>query len=135
MTATPPDDGDNALVERLAAELAKIEPATRRRLIEKFLLAALGSILWIGGFLSAAANFKMDSNVVRQNTLQTEWLREHQRKLVELRAFRIWDEAETEDKRRYVSNIVVNSAGTRVCSDDVVRSWIGSVDIMSHTLP
>jgi len=31
----------------------------------------------------------------------------------------IWDEASTEEKRRYIGNILVNAAGTRICSDDV----------------
>jgi hypothetical protein len=149
-------DDEQALVERISAELAKIEPTKRRRLAEKFLLAALGSIPWIGGFLSAAANFKTEEGAVRQNTLQTEWLKEHEKKLGRLRAalegvyerfeslgdtideriqseefltlvrkaFRVWDEAETDDKRRYVANVVTNSAGTRACTDDVVRLFI-----------
>jgi hypothetical protein len=148
--------GVNQVVERLESELAKLEPTTRRRIIEKFLLAALGSIPWVGGFLSAAASFKTEQAGSRQNTLQTEWLREHERKIVLLRealeaiharfeslgetiddriqseeylalvrkAFRVWDAAESEEKRKYVSNIVVNSAGTRVCSDDVVRLFM-----------
>jgi hypothetical protein len=156
MTDKPLGEDEQALVERISAELAKVEPSTRRRLAEKFLLAALGSIPWIGGFLSAAANFKTEEGTVRQNTLQTEWLKEHEKKLGRLRAalegvyerfeslgdsideriqseeyltlvrkaFRVWDEAETADKRRYVANIVTNSAGTRVCTDDVVRLFI-----------
>jgi hypothetical protein len=42
-------------------------------------------------------------------------------------SFRNWDNAETEDKRRYTSNLITNSAGTRICSDDIVRlfsDWI-----------
>jgi hypothetical protein len=156
MADKPRDEDEQALVERLSAELAKVEPTTRRRLAEKFLLAALGSIPWVGGFLSAAASFKTEEGAVRQNTLQTEWLKEHEKKPVKLRealehiyerfesigstideriqsdeylqlvrkAFRVWDDAETEDKRGYVANIVVNSAGTRVCTDDVVRLFI-----------
>ncbi len=40
------------------------------------------------------------------------------------RAFRVWDEASTEEKRRYVGNVLVNSAGTRLCSDDVIRLFL-----------
>jgi hypothetical protein len=76
---------DNAVVERLAAELAKVEPTIRGRLVEKFMLAALGSIPWVGGFLSAAATFKTEESGIRQNTLQTEWLREHEKKLFTLK--------------------------------------------------
>jgi hypothetical protein len=42
-------------------------------------------------------------------------------------SFRVWDEAETEEKRHYVANLVTNCAGTRLCSDDVIRlfvSWL-----------
>jgi hypothetical protein len=40
------------------------------------------------------------------------------------RAFRTWDQADTEQKRKAVANLVANAAGTRVCSDDVVRLFI-----------
>lgn len=42
-------------------------------------------------------------------------------------AFRTWDHSETNEKRRYVANLLTNCAGTRVCGDDVIRlfvSWI-----------
>jgi hypothetical protein len=47
----------------LRAELAKAAPTNRRRTIEKFVLAALGSIPWIGGFLSAVAAYKTDDSL------------------------------------------------------------------------
>lgn len=150
---------DRVIVERLKQELAKSEPSRRRRIIEKFVLAALGSIPWIGGFLSAAYEYKAEEGTLQQDSLQTQWLEEHQEKISALRAtlaeiqsrfeslgpeiedriqsheylnlvrkaFRTWDEADTEEKRRYVANLVTNAAGTRVCSDDVVRlftDWI-----------
>ena len=40
------------------------------------------------------------------------------------RAFRVWDEASTEEKRHYVRNLLVNAAGTRVCSDDVITLFL-----------
>src|ERR1039458_4024116 len=42
----------------LRTELAKASSSERRALIDKFILAALSSIPWVGGFLSAAAAFK-----------------------------------------------------------------------------
>ena len=154
-------DDDNSIVERLRSELAKSEPTQRRRMLEKFALAALGSIPWIGGFLSAAASYKAEEGSLRQDSLQTQWLEEHQQKLRLLRdtleqiqqrfeslgasieeriqseeylalvrqAFRTWDEAATEEKRRYIRNIVTNSAGTRVCSDDVVRLFLDWLEL------
>ncbi|WP_414608841.1 hypothetical protein [Stenotrophomonas pavanii] len=147
---------DRIIVERLRQELAKTEPSRRRRIIEKFVLAALGSIPWVGGFLSAAYEYTAEEGTLKQDSLQTQWLEEHQRKISALRetlaaiekrfeaigdsiddriqspdylvlvrkSFRAWDTADTEEKRRYIANLVSNAAGTRVCSDDVVRLFI-----------
>lgn len=147
---------DRIIVERLRQELAKTEPSRRRRIIEKFVLAALGSIPWVGGFLSAAYEYTAEDGTLKQDSLQTQWLEEHQRKISALRetlaaiekrfeaigdsiddriqspdylvlvrkSFRAWDTADTEEKRRYIANLVSNAAGTRVCSDDVVRLFI-----------
>lgn len=155
----PPDDSN--VVDKLRSELAKSEPARRRRIIEKFVLAALGSIPWVGGFLSAAASYKAEEVTLRQDSMQTQWLEEHQLKISMLRdtleeirqrfeslgagieertqseeylalvrkAFRIWDETDTQEKRRYIANIVTNAAGTRVCSDDVVRLFLDWLDL------
>jgi hypothetical protein len=152
---------DELVVHRLRAELAKTGPTRRRRIIEKFILAALGSIPWIGGFLSAAAQYKVEEGSLKQESLQTQWLEEHQRKIIALRetleevqrrfealgvtieeriqseeylalvrkAFRTWDEADSAEKRRYVANVVINSAGTRVCTDDVVRLFIDWLEL------
>lgn len=152
---------ENALVERLRAELAKSEPTRRRRIIEKFILAVLGSIPWVGGFLSAAADYKAEEGTVRQDSLQTQWLEEHHTKLLSLKetlleiqrrfealgavideriqceeylglvrkAFRAWDHADTAEKRRYAANLVTNAAGTRVCSDDVLRLFLDWLEL------
>ena len=140
----------------LRTELAKASPSNRWLVIEKFILAALGSIPWIGGFLSSAATFKTEEGPRRTDNLHTQWLEEHARKLASLRitlqmivnrfenlgpaideriqseeylqlvrrAFRVWDEASTEEKRRYVGNVVANASGTRLCSDDVIRLFL-----------
>jgi hypothetical protein len=148
-------------VEFIKTELAKAAPSARRRIIEKFVLAALGSIPWVGGFLSAAVSLKTEQGEVRTDNLQTQWLEEHARKIDDLmralteitqrfenfgpqvderirseeylalvrRAFRAWDRADTDEKRKYVRNLVTNAAGTRVCSDDVVRLFIDWLDL------
>lgn len=147
---------ENTIIETLRTELAKSEPSRRRRIIEKFVLAALGSIPWVGGFLSAAASYKAEEGTLRQDSLQTQWLEEHHGKLLKLKAtleevqrrfdslgesievrlqsdeylglvrkaFRAWDEADTDEKRHYAANLIVNAAGTRVCSDDVIRLFL-----------
>ena len=153
--------GNDMPVERLQAELEKAIPSDRRRILEKFLLAALGSIPWVGGFLSAAASYKTEESSLRANELQTRWLEEHQRKIEQLgadlakisnrfenlgpqvderiqsegylalvrRAFRTWDRSDTEEKRGYVGNLVANAAGTRICSDDVLRLFVDWLDL------
>lgn len=160
MTESSSVSSEAAIIEHLRSELAKSEPTRRRRIIEMFVLAALGSIPWVGGFLSAAASYKINDGSLIQDSLQTQWLEEHHKKILQLRdtleevqarfeklgsaiedrlqseeylglvrkAFRIWDAADTQEKRRYVANIVTNSAGTRVCSDDVVRLFLDWIE-------
>ena len=153
---TIPSDPESQALAEIRTALAKTSVSSRRRVVEKFILAALGSIPWVGGFISAAASIKTDQREIDEDNLQTRWLEEHSKKMVKLSetlsgvaerfdaigetiddriqsdeylslvrdAFRPWDRAETEDKRRYVANLVTNAAGTRVCSDDVVRLFI-----------
>ena len=152
---TPESPEDKALVE-IQAALAKTSVSTKRKVVEKFVLAALGSIPWVGGFISAAASIKVDQRNSEKDNLQTRWLEEHAKKMGNLvgsladvvgrldnlgdtideriqseeylslvrSAFRTWDRAETEDKRKYIANLVANAAGTRLCPDDVIRLFI-----------
>jgi hypothetical protein len=41
----------------------------------------------------------------------------------------VWDRADTEEKRRYIGNLVSNAAGTRLCSDDVIRLFVDWLDL------
>ena len=147
---------EDKAIEFIRTELSQASPSSRRRIFEKFALAALGSIPWVGGFLSAAVSLKTEEGELRANTLQTQWLEEHTKKMERLantlaevagrfetlgeqiddriqseeylelvrKAFRAWDRADTDEKRRYVANLVANASGTRLCSDDVVRLFI-----------
>jgi hypothetical protein len=74
--------GDPQIIESLNAELEKSDPSQRSRIIEKFFLAALSSIPWIGGVLSAAETYRTEEGAHRMNSLQTQWLREHQKKIL-----------------------------------------------------
>lgn len=161
MTLPQLPSNEEDIVEKLRDELAKSEPTTKRRIVEMFVLAALGSIPWVGGFLSAAANYKTEEGTLKQDLIQTQWLEEHQTKLIALRetleevqkrfvamgevieeriqseeylglvrkAFRAWNDADTLEKRNYAANVVVNSVGTRVCSDDVVRLFLDWLEL------
>ena len=156
-----PPDFEQKAVEFIRTELAKAAPTRRRRMIEKFVLAALGSIPWVGGFISAAASYKAEEGTVRTDNLQTQWLEEHARKIAELmtalqdvverleslgpeidqriqsegylalvrRSFRTWDRADSQEKRRYVKNLVSNAAGTALTADDVIRLFIDWLDL------
>ena len=86
MTNPPVPTSDDAIIEHLRTELAKATPSRRRRIIEKFFLAALGSIPWVGGFLSAAANYKTEEAGIKLDSLQTQWLEEHQARILALYA-------------------------------------------------
>src|SRR6266511_853204 len=150
---------------RIREELTLPPPSGKRRAAEKFLLAAIGAIPWVGGFLSAAASVRDDFKSERRDDLQTKWLDEHQKKIDRLgttlndierrfeklgatveeriqseeyltlvrRAFRAWDEADTDEKRRYAANLITNAAGTKLCSDDVIRLFIDWLELYHET--
>lgn len=142
--------------EEFKKSLESFKTTKSKRVFEKFALAALGSIPWVGGFLSAAASIKSDEEDHKKNELQTQWLEEHSDKMRLLatsldhiharleqlgpeihermesqeylnlvrKSFRAWDQADTDDKRNYIANLIANSAGTKLCSDDVIRLFI-----------
>ena len=147
-------------IEALKAEISEHQGTRRGRFAQKFFLAAISSIPWVGGYLSAAASLRSEEASVRVSELQTEWLEEHHGKLENLqetlgevdsrfsslgdtiterieseeylgivrKAFRVWDNADTKQKQKYVANLVTNAGGTRVCSDDVVRLFVDWLD-------
>lgn len=155
---------DDHVIDNLRAELEKVEPSKRSRVLEKFVLAVLSTIPWIGGVLSAAESFCTEEGTFRQNHLQTQWLGEHQKKIVLLgetlnqiqhrleniredidarlaseeylgivrKAFRVWDQADSEEKRRLLVNVVTNAAGTRACSDDVIRLFLDWIQLYNE---
>lgn len=148
-------------VENFNSELMRYSPSTKSRIIEKVILAALGSIPWVGSFISTMATYKTEEGSIKTDSLQTKWLNEHENRLKELiltlaeidrrfaaigdeieervtsdsylllvrKAFRVWDDADTREKHKYVANLLSNSAGTRLCSDDVIRLFIDWIRI------
>jgi hypothetical protein len=147
-------------IDSIKAELSKHQGNRRGRFAQKFFLAAIGSIPWVGGYLAAAAALKSDEDHVLVTELQTEWLEQHHDKLGDLeetladvdtrfaslgetitdrieseeylgivrKAFRVWDNADTKQKQKYVANLVTNAGGTRVCNDDVIRLFVDWLD-------
>jgi hypothetical protein len=147
-------------VQFIRAELARVSTSDRRRIAESFILAALGSIPWVGGFIGAAATYMADLHENKGDTLHAQWLEEHARKIALLvrtlqdierhfemldgqvdqriqsqcylglvrRAFRVWDRADSDEKRAFVANLVSNAASSRLCSDDVLQRFIEWLD-------
>ena len=147
---------DNRIVEEFRKGIQKSSTSERRRAFEAFALAALGSIPWVGGFISAAASYKLEEDEIAKDSFQTQWLEEHTVKLRRLhesleyitgrfenigeqiderleseeyldivrKAFRVWDKADTDEKRKYVADLIANASSTTVTSDDVVRLFI-----------
>jgi uncharacterized coiled-coil protein SlyX len=122
----------------------------------RFVFAALGSIPWVGGLISASAALHAEQEQGRVNELSRQWVEEHQQKIQHLNetlaqmisrleqlgpqveerlgdesylglvryGFRVWDEAGTHSTRERVRQTLTNAAGTRICSDDVVRLFL-----------
>ena len=44
------------------------------------------------------------------------------------RGFRVWDHADSEEKRDFIRRCLTHAAATRICSDDVVRLFLDWID-------
>jgi len=65
-------------------ELIKTHDTKRKRIFSKMFGAALGSIPWVGGLLSAMVDLKSGEGQVQKNELYEKWLDGHRRKLMTL---------------------------------------------------
>ena len=74
----------NEEIERIKADLSDSVQSKRQRIFMMIIGAALGTIPWIGGFLSAAASFQSDEGQVKNNELYEQWFAEHEKKIKEL---------------------------------------------------
>jgi hypothetical protein len=45
------------------------------------------------------------------------------------KAFREWDQADTEEKQRLIVQLVTNAAGVRICSDDILRLFLDWIEV------
>ena len=163
MSETPIDpvaSNDEFLTEQFSAELAKLEPSRRTRVLRAVLLAALGSIPWVGGFISALASMRAQEGQATTDNLQKQWLEEHAKKIKELadtlirmvgrlesfgeevkarlesdeylalirRGFREWDQADSQEKKELIANLLTNAGATNITSDDVIRLFLDWID-------
>jgi len=71
-------------IESFGRELNDHLKGEKRRRYSRFTLAALGSIPWVGGFLSAAAAFHAEKDQSRINELHRQWFEEHKEKIIKL---------------------------------------------------
>jgi hypothetical protein len=86
MTSLVPIEPDAAFIAKLREELAKTSPSRRRQIAEKVILAALGSIPWVGGVLSILAAIPEERRGEHADDIRSKWLEEHERKLELLRS-------------------------------------------------
>jgi hypothetical protein len=66
--------------DEVRRELDRSLGADRQRQHRRFLMAALGSIPWVGGFIAGAAAWSAETDQQRINELQQDWLEEHRQK-------------------------------------------------------
>jgi hypothetical protein len=78
-----PEDENNA-IEKIKAELVKNFQSNRQRIFMMIMGAALGSIPWVGGFMSAITNFKSSEGQIKNNELYEQWFNEHEKKIKDL---------------------------------------------------
>ena len=83
MTNTP-DPNDDGYVDRIESKLAEAFKKEHRQKYSRFVLAALGSIPWVGGFLSASAALDTEKEQGKVNELHKLWIDEHRDKVAEL---------------------------------------------------
>lgn len=71
---------------------------------------------------------RIDKNdkVIEERIRSTEYLK------ILKKCFRDWSAAESEEKRILIRNLLANAAGTRICSDDVIRLFVTWIDIYSE---
>ena len=70
--------------QSFSEELAKFESTKRRQAFRGIALAVLNVIPWVGGFIAALAAIPKDFNQTMADSLQRQWMEEHERKLKEL---------------------------------------------------
>ena len=147
---------DTSVEDKIKQDLADSFQLKRKRIFSKIFGAALGSIPWVGGFLSAMTDFKSDESQVKNNELYERWLGEHTDKMrilgetlvdvakrlddfseeiderleseeylqIVRKSFRVWDNADTIEKRDLVRKLLANAGAHRFVADDIIRLFL-----------
>ena len=71
-------------IDKIRLELAKIDDSGKKARITRFLISALSSIPWVGGFMGATSSLMGEKEQSKINDLQKLWIEEHQKKSEEL---------------------------------------------------
>jgi len=116
-----------------------------------------GAVGGLGGAWSEAEQEKLNRLLATWLTLQTDEIKEIGQTLMEVfirldknddnvrkriespeylslvkKCFRDWSAAESEEKRKFIRNLLVNAASTNIASDDVIRLFIDWIDMYSE---
>jgi hypothetical protein len=75
---------DPEIAEKVKADLDACLRGDKRRKYSRFVLAALGSIPWVGGLLAASSALDAEKEQGRVNSLHALWIEEHHLKVNEL---------------------------------------------------
>jgi hypothetical protein len=157
VTAELIEPSQDALVAKLSAG--------RSHKYARFVVAALSSIPWVGGFMAASASLSAEREQQGINELQRLWLEEHKNKIKELnatladifirldnfgdeveqrmespeylalvkKAFRSWDEADTETKKQMFKKLITNAGAIKLCPDDLIRLFLHWIELYDET--
>lgn len=71
-------------IEQIKSKLSKIDDKGKKARVTRFIVTALSSIPWVGGFIGASSALHAEKEQGKINDLQRLWLEEHQRKIEEL---------------------------------------------------
>jgi hypothetical protein len=70
--------------KKIQEQLTEITTAQNKNRVYRFILSALSSIPWVGGFLSASAALHAETEQSKINDIQRLWLQEHEEKIGKL---------------------------------------------------
>src|SRR5580765_5293797 len=132
--------------------IARLEAGKGHRYV-RFVVAALGSIPWVGGLIAASASFSAEHeqqslNKLKQlgNTLADIFIRldglgEEVQERIESpeylglvrKAFRSWDQADTEEKKQMFKKLIANAGASKLCPDDLIRLFLHWIDQYHET--
>ncbi|HUR47768.1 MAG TPA: hypothetical protein VMZ27_17925 [Candidatus Saccharimonadales bacterium] len=151
----------NLSESEILSRLQSLEPTPRQRVLQSIAAAALGSIPWVGTFITASLEARDSSAQTEINSLHRQWLCEHSRRMEKLsrdlsallarldafgdeilsrvqsesylalirKAFRLWDQADSNQKRESIGRLLVNAATNTLCPHDLIRLFLDWIEL------